>query len=87
MIRGAMGSLCIAMVPSTVTATFMPSERGTAGGSSRTQQGRELMLKKPHQWQVLWIKYELCTFSILGSVQSHVGWGLEQAGVVQSGTD
>lgn len=38
MIRGAIGSLCIAMVPSTVTDTFIPSERGTAGGNRRKTQ-------------------------------------------------
>lgn len=49
MISGAIGSLYIAMVPSTVTDTFIPKERGTVrGGKKKKSKQRKLMeIKKP----------------------------------------
>lgn len=41
-IRGAMGSLYIAMVPSTVTETFIPKDRGTARGGMKKPRQRKL---------------------------------------------
>lgn len=38
MISGAIGSLYIAMVPSTVTDTFIPKERGTVRGGKKKNQ-------------------------------------------------
>lgn len=45
MISGAIGSLYIAMVPSTVTDTFIPKERGTArGGKKKKKKSKQRKL-------------------------------------------
>lgn len=45
-ISGAMGSLYIAKVPSTVTDTFIPKDRGTARGDKKKPQQHKLTKKQ-----------------------------------------